>query len=229
MKKIDYNSASYLKKVDRWWRAANYLSAAQLYLLKNPLLRDPFKKSDLKRKIVGHWGTVPGQNFIYAHCNRVINKYDQNMILLSGPGHGGNFFIANSYLEGTYSEIYPEVSQDKKGMTRLCKQFSFPGGVSSHVEPEQPGSIHIGGELGYTLAHAFGAVFDNPALIATAVVGDGEAETGPLATSWHSNKFLNPARDGAVPGARGETRVRDRLHDERHERHNRVPGGDDGA
>ena len=198
MKKVNYNSSEYLNKVDKWWRAANYLSAAQLYLLKNPLLRDEISKSDLKKKIVGHWGTVPGQNFVYAHCNRVINKYDLNMILLSGPGHGGNFFAANSYLEGTYSEIYPEVSEDKEGMTRLCKQFSFPGGVSSHVEPEQPGSIHIGGELGYTLAHAFGAVFDNPSLIATAIVGDGEAETGPLATSWHSNKFINPAQDGAV-------------------------------
>lgn len=198
MKNNQFSSPKYLDLVDKWWRAANYLSIAQLYMLKNPLLREPFNKNQLKKKVVGHWGTVPGQNFVYAHCNRVINEFDLNMILLSGPGHGGNFFAANSYLEGTYSEIYPNVGRDKEGMTALCKQFSFPGGVSSHVEPEQPGSIHIGGELGYVLAHAFGAVFDNKDLIATAIVGDGEAETGPLATSWFSNKFLNPATDGAV-------------------------------
>lgn len=188
----------YLKKMDAYWRAANYLAAAQLYLLDNPLLREPLTRDQVKRKIVGHWGTVPGQNFVYVHLNRVIKKYDQNMILLSGPGHGGNFFVANSYLEGTYSEVYPNVGQDYEGMKKLCKQFSFPGGISSHVAPETPGSINEGGELGYSIAHAFGAVFDNPDLIAAVTVGDGEAETGPLATAWHSNKFLNPANDGAV-------------------------------
>lgn len=191
-------SNGYLKKLDAYWRAANYLSVAQLYLLDNPLLKTPLKASHVKKKIVGHWGTVPGQNFIYAHLNRAITKYNLDMILLSGPGHGGNFFVANSYLEGTYSEVYPTVSKDYKGMKKLCKQFSFPGGVSSHVAPETPGSIHEGGELGYSLAHAFGAVFDNPNLIATCIIGDGEAETGTLATSWHSNKFLNPITDGAV-------------------------------
>jgi len=188
----------YLEKMNAYWRATNYLAAAQLYLLDNPLLREPLTKDQIKKKIVGHWGTVPGQNFIYVHMNRAIKKYDLNMILLSGPGHGGNFFVSNSYLEGHYSEIYPNVSQDREGMKKLCKQFSFPGGISSHVAPETPGSINEGGELGYSMAHAFGAVFDNPNLIATCVVGDGEAETGPLATSWHSNKFLNPATDGAV-------------------------------
>ena len=189
---------NYLKKMDAYWRAANYLSAAQLYLRDNPLLREPLKREHVKKKIVGHWGTVPGQNFVYVHMNRAIKKYDLDMIYLSGPGHGGNFFVANAYLEGTYSEVYPNVGQDKEGLTRLCKQFSFPGGISSHVAPETPGSINEGGELGYSLAHAFGAVFDNPDLIATCVVGDGESETGPLATAWHSNKFLNAARDGAV-------------------------------
>ena len=189
---------NYLKKMDAYWRAANYLSAAQLYLLDNPLLREPLKREHVKKKIVGHWGTVPGQNFVYVHMNRAIKKYDLDMIYLSGPGHGGNFFVANAYLEGTYSEVYPNVGQDKEGLTRLCKQFSFPGGISSHVAPDTPGSINEGGELGYSLAHAFGAVFDNPDLIATCVVGDGESETGPLATAWHSNKFLNAARDGAV-------------------------------
>lgn len=198
MQKDNMLSNSYLKKVNAYWRAANYLSLAQLYLLDNPLLFNPLQASDIKKKIVGHWGTVPGQNFVYAHLNRVIKKYNLNMILLSGPGHGGNFFVANSYLEGRYSEVYPSVSEDYKGMKKLCKQFSFPGGVSSHVAPETPGSIHEGGELGYSLAHAFGAVFDNPDLIASCIIGDGEAETGPLATSWHSNKFLNPITDGAV-------------------------------
>ena len=188
----------YLKKMDAYWRAANYLAAAQLYMLKNPLLREPLTRDQVKKKIVGHWGTVPGQNFIYVHLNRVIKKFDLDLILLSGPGHGGNFFVANSYLEGTYSEVYPNVSEDEEGMKRLCKQFSFPGGISSHVAPETPGSINEGGELGYSLAHAFGAVFDNPGLIAATIVGDGEAETGPLATAWHSNKFLNPVTDGAV-------------------------------
>lgn len=188
----------YLTKMDAYWRAANYLAAAQLYLLDNPLLRKPLTRDQIKKKIVGHWGTVPGQNFAYVHLNRVIKKYDLDMILLSGPGHGGNFFVANSYLEGTYSEVYPNVGQDYEGMKKLCKQFSFPGGISSHVAPETPGSINEGGELGYSIAHAFGAVFDNPDLIAAVTVGDGEAETGPLATAWHSNKFLNPASDGAV-------------------------------
>ena len=191
-------STEYLKKMDAYWRAANYLSAAQLYLLDNPLLKEPLKKEHIKKKIVGHWGTVPGQNFVYVHMNRAIKEYGLDMILLSGPGHGGNFFVSNAYLEGTYSEIYPNVSQDKEGLTKLCKQFSFPGGISSHVAPETPGSINEGGELGYSLAHAFGAVFDNPDLIATCVVGDGEAETGPLATAWHSNKFLSAKHDGAV-------------------------------
>ncbi len=198
MKKNDYMSEEYLHKLDAYWRAANYLGAAQLYLLDNPLLQRPLKREDVKKKIVGHWGTVPGQNFVYAHLNRVINKYDLDMLLISGPGHGGNFFVANSYLEGRYSEVYPNVSEDIEGLKRLCKQFSFPGGISSHVAPETPGSINEGGELGYSLAHAFGAVFDNENLIAAVTVGDGEAETGPLATSWQANKFLNPKGDGAV-------------------------------
>ena len=187
-----------LHDLHAWWRASNYLAAGQLYLLDNPLLREPLKPEHIKRKIVGHWGTVPGQNFIYTHLNRVIKKYDLDMIYLSGPGHGGNAMVAQTYLEGTYSEIYPDVSRDIEGMQRLFKQFSFPGGIASHVAPETPGSINEGGELGYSLAHAFGAVFDNPDLIAACVVGDGEAETGPLATAWHSNKFLNPVGDGAV-------------------------------
>lgn len=188
----------YLDKMNRYWNAANYLAAGQLYLLDNPLLRKPLTKEQVKKKIVGHWGTVPGQNFVYTHLNRAIKKYDLDMILVSGPGHGGNFFVANSYLEGTYSEVYPNISRDEEGMQKLFKQFSFPGGISSHVAPETPGSINEGGELGYSIAHCFGAVFDNPDLIAACVVGDGEAETGPLATSWQSNKFLNPVSDGAV-------------------------------
>ena len=191
-------SRDYLQKMDAYWRAANYLSAAQLYLLDNPLLREPLRREHIKKKIVGHWGTVPGQNFVYVHMNRAIKENDLSMILLSGPGHGGNFFVSNAYLEGTYSEVYPNVGQDKEGLTKLCKQFSFPGGISSHVAPETPGSINEGGELGYSLAHAFGAVFDNPDLIAACVVGDGEAETGPLATAWHSNKFLSAKHDGVV-------------------------------
>ncbi len=187
-----------LERMDAWWRASNYLSAGQLYLLDNPLLREPLRPEQIKRKIVGHWGTVPGQNFIFTHLNRVINEYDLNMIYLSGPGHGGNFFIAQDWLDGSYTEYYPNIGQDVDGMKKLFKQFSFPGGVQSHVSPEIPGSIHEGGELGYSLSHAFGAVLDNPDLIAVCVVGDGEAETGPLATAWHSNKFLNPAQDGAV-------------------------------
>ena len=187
-----------LNKMDAYWRAANYLAAGQLYLLDNPLLKEPLKPEHIKKKIVGHWGTVPGQNLIYVHLNRIIKQYNLDMILLSGPGHGGNFFVANTYLEGTYSEVYPNISEDTEGMKRLFKQFSFPGGIASHVAPETPGSIHEGGELGYSLAHGFGAVLDNPDLIATVVVGDGEAETGPLATSWHGNKFLNPVTDGVV-------------------------------
>ena len=187
-----------LEKLDAYWRASNYLSACQLYLLDNPLLKQPLEPAHIKKKIVGHWGTVPGQNFIYTHLNRIINKYDLDMIYLSGPGHGGNAMVAQTYLEGSYSEIYPNISQDLEGMQKLFKQFSFPGGIPSHVAPETPGSIHEGGELGYSLSHAFGAVLDNPDLIAACVVGDGEAETGPLATAWHGNKFLNPIGDGAV-------------------------------
>ena len=187
-----------IEKIDKYFRASNFLSAGQLYLLNNPLLREPLKISDIKRNIVGHWGTVPGQNFIYVHLNRIIKKYDLNMIYLSGPGHGGNAMVANTYLEGSYSEIYPNITRDIEGIKKLFKQFSFPGGISSHVAPETPGSIHEGGELGYSLSHAFGAVLDNPDLIAACVVGDGEAETGPLATSWHLNKFLNPMTDGVV-------------------------------
>lgn len=187
-----------LKTLDEWWRAANYLSACQLYLLDNPLLQEKLLPEHIKKKIVGHWGTVPGQNFIYTHLNRIINKYDLDMIYISGPGHGGNAMIAQDWLDGSYSEVYPNVSQDYEGMKKLFKHFSFPGGTSSHVAPEVPGSINEGGELGYSLAHAFGAVLDNPELIAACVVGDGEAETGPLATAWHSNKFINPISDGAV-------------------------------
>ena len=187
-----------LKKIDAYWRAANYLSAGQLYLLDNPLLREPLKPAHLKKHIVGHWGTVPGQNFIYTHLNRAILRYDLDMIYVCGPGHGGNAAVAQTYLEGTYSELYPNVSQDEEGMRRLFKQFSFPGGVGCQCAPETPGSIIEGGELGYSLSHAFGAVMDNPDLIAACVVGDGEAETAPLAAAWHSNKFLNPVTDGAV-------------------------------
>ena len=187
-----------LAKMDKYFRAVNYLSAGQLYLLENPLLKKPLTLDMIKKKIVGHWGTVPGQNFVFTHLNRVIKRYDLDLILLSGPGHGGNFYIANDYIDGTYSEVYPNVSEDEDGMQKLFKQFSFPGGVPSHCAPETPGSINEGGELGYGIAHAFGAVFDNPDLIAAVTVGDGEAETGPLATSWQSNKFLNPVSDGAV-------------------------------
>lgn len=184
--------------LDKYFRACNYLSVGELYLLDNPLLKRKLTMDDIKKKIVGHWGTVPGQNFIYTHLNRIIKKYDLSMIYISGPGHGGNAMIANTYLEGTYSEVYPNITEDEEGMKKLFKQFSFPGGVSSHVAPETPGSINEGGELGYSLAHAYGAVMDNPNLIAACVVGDGEAETGPLATSWHSNKFINPKTDGIV-------------------------------
>ena len=187
-----------LIKIDKYFRACNYLSVGQLYLLDNPLLKRPLSLNDIKPHVVGHWGTVPGQNFIYVHLNRVIKKYDLDMFYISGPGHGGNAIVSNVYLEGTYSEVYPNITEDEEGMKKLFKQFSFPGGVSSHVAPETPGSINEGGELGYSLSHAFGAVLDNPNLIAACVVGDGEAETGPLATSWHINKFINPATDGAV-------------------------------
>lgn len=198
MNKDIYSTKEYFSTLNKYFRAVNYLSATQLYLLDNPMLEEKLTEEHIKKKLVGHWGTVPGQNFVYTHCNRVITKYDLNMMLLSGPGHGGNFFVANSYLEGYYSEVYPEMTQDREGLIKFNKQFSFPKGIGSHVTPETPGSINEGGELGYVLAHAYGAVFDNPNLIATAIVGDGEAETGPLATSWHSNKFINPATDGAV-------------------------------
>src|SRR5690348_6610219 len=191
-------SPGLLARIDAYWRAANYLSVGQIYLYDNPLLKRPLALGDVKAMLLGHWGTTPGQNFIYAHLNRVINQYDLNMIYVSGPGHGGPALIANTYLEGSYSEIYPSVSQDEAGMKRLFTQFSFPGGIPSHVSPECPGSIHEGGELGYSLSHAFGAVFDNPDLIVACVIGDGEAETGPLATAWHSNKFLHPVNDGVV-------------------------------
>ena len=187
-----------IKKIDQYFRAANYLSVAQLYLKDNVLLRNPLKFDHIKPHVVGHWGTAPGQNFIYVHLNRIIKKHDLNMLYISGPGHGGQAIVANTYLEGSYSEIYPSITEDEEGVRKLCKQFSFPGGISSHVAPETPGSINEGGELGYSLAHAYGAVLDNPDLIATCVVGDGEAETGPLAASWHSNKFINPKTDGVV-------------------------------
>jgi len=190
--------ADELVKIDAYWRAANYLSVGQIYLLDNPLLKEPLKLDHVKPRLLGHWGTTPGLNFIYVHMNRVINSHDLDAIYIAGPGHGGPGLVANTYLEGTYSEFYPNISQDAEGMRKLFRQFSFPGGIPSHVAPETPGSIHEGGELGYALSHAYGAVFDNPDLIATCVVGDGEAETGPLATAWHSNKFLNPANDGAV-------------------------------
>ena len=187
-----------LHKMDAYWRAANFLSVGQMYLLDNPLLREPLTLDHVKRTLLGHWGTTPGQNFIYVHLNRIIRQYDLDMIYISGPGHGGPAMVANTYLEGTYSEVYPDISQDLAGLRRLFRQFSFPGGIPSHASPECPGSIHEGGELGYSLSHAFGAAFDNPDLVVACVVGDGEAETGPLATAWHSNKFLDPVTDGAV-------------------------------
>lgn len=187
-----------LKKLDAYWRAANYLSVGQIYLYDNPLLRQPLTREHIKPRLLGHWGTTPGLNFIYVHLNRIIKEHNLNMLYVTGPGHGGPGLVANAYLEGTYSEVYPNISQDERGMKQLFKQFSFPGGIPSHVAPETPGSIHEGGELGYSLSHAYGASFDNPDLIVACVVGDGEAETGPLATSWHSNKFLNPVTDGVV-------------------------------
>ena len=187
-----------LDAIDAWWRAANYLSVGQIYLLANPLLTEPLRPEHVKPRLLGHWGTTPGLNLIYAHLNRVIRNHDLDAIYVCGPGHGGPGMVANTYLEGTYSEMYPSITQDAIGMGRLFRQFSFPGGIPSHVAPETPGSIHEGGELGYSLAHAYGAAFDNPDLIVACVIGDGEAETGPLAGSWHSDKFLNPATDGAV-------------------------------
>jgi len=191
-------SAEELRKMNAYWRAANYLSVGQIYLYDNPLLKQPLSLAHVKPRLLGHWGTTPGLNFIYVHCNRLIKQHDLDMIYIAGPGHGGPGLVANTYLEGTYSEYYPNISRDAEGMQRLFKQFSFPGGIPSHVAPETPGSIHEGGELGYSLLHAYGAVFDNPGLLVCCVVGDGESETGALATSWHSNKFLNPVRDGAV-------------------------------
>src|SRR5881397_1867301 len=191
-------SPELLRKLDAWWRAANYLSVGQIYLYDNPLLKQPLKLAHVKPRLLGHWGTTPRLIFIYAHLNRVIKEQDLNDIYITGPGHGGPGLVANAYLEGTYSEVYPNIAQDANGMRRLFKQFSFPGGIPSHVAPETPGSIHEGGELGYALSHAYGAAFDNPDLLVCCVVGDGEAETGPLATGWHGNKFLNPATDGAV-------------------------------
>ena len=187
-----------LQKMDAYWRAANYLSVGQIYLRDNPLLKEPLTLAHVKHMLLGHWGTTPGQNFIYVHLNRIIKKYDLDMIYISGPGHGGPAVVSNTYIEGTYSEVYPNISRDEAGLKKLFTQFSFPGGIPSHASPECPGSIHEGGELGYSLSHAFGAVFDNPDLVVTCVVGDGEAETGPLATAWHSNKFLDPITDGVV-------------------------------
>src|SRR4051812_39563220 len=191
-------AATDLMALDRYWQAANYLSVGQIYLLDNPLLREPLRPEHIKPRLLGHWGTTPGLNFVYAHLNRAIRAADANMIYICGPGHGGPGMVANTYLEGTYSEIYPDITRDTEGLRKLFRQFSFPGGIPSHAAPETPGSIHEGGELGYSLLHAYGAAFDNPNLIVASVIGDGEAETGPLAASWHSNKFLNPVHDGAV-------------------------------
>ena len=196
--KTDSLTPELLHKMNAYWRAANYLSVGQIYLYDNPLLKRPLRLSDVKPLVVGHWGTTPGQNFIYVHLNRVIKKYDLDMFYIAGPGHGGPAIVGNVYLEGTWSEVYPDVTRDEAGLKKLFKQFSFPGGISSHVAPTTPGSIHEGGELGYSLSHAFGAAFDNPGLVVACVVGDGEAETGPLATAWQSNKLLNPISDGAV-------------------------------
>src|SRR5476651_1255052 len=187
-----------LQKIDSYWRAANYLSVGQIYLLDNPLLRRPLEADDVKPRLLGHFGTTPGLNFVYAHLNRAIKTRDLSTIYICGPGHGGPGMVANAYLEGTYSELYSHIGRDENGLRALFRQFSFPGGIPSHAAPETPGSIHEGGELGYALAHAYGAAFDNPDLLVACVVGDGEAETGPLAASWHSNKFLNPIHDGAV-------------------------------
>src|SRR5438132_1830564 len=191
-------STEELARIDAYWRAANYLSVGQIYLMANPLLAESLRPEHVKPRLLGHWGTTPGLNLIYAHLNRVIRNQDLNVIYVCGPGHGGPGMVANTYLEGTYTELYPGVTRDTAGMGRLFKQFSFPGGIPSHAAPETPGSIHEGGELGYSMVHAYGAAFDNPDLIVACVIGDGEAETGPLAGSWHSDKFLNPANDGAV-------------------------------
>src|SRR6478752_3694788 len=187
-----------MELLDRYWRAANYLSVGQIYLLDNPLLKEPLKSGHIKPRLLAHWGTTPGLNFIYAHLNRAIRASDLNVVYVCGPGHGGPGMVANTYLEGTYAEVYPDVTRDEEGLRKLFRQFSFPGGIPSHAAPETPGSIHEGGELGYALVHAYGAAFDNPDLIVACVVGDGEAETGPLTASWHSNKFLSPRSDGAV-------------------------------
>ena len=191
-------SAEELYLIDAWWRAANYLSVGQIYLLDNPLLREPLRLQHIKPRLLGHWGTSPGLNLLYVHINRVIKERDLNAMFVVGPGHGAPAIVANTYLEGRYTEVYPHITQDEDGLRKLFRQFSFPGGIPSHVAPETPGSIHEGGELGYALSHAYGAAFDNPDLIVACVVGDGEAETGPLAAAWHSNKFLNPIHDGAV-------------------------------
>ena len=196
--KIETLSPELLQRMHAYWRAANYLSVGQIYLYDNPLLKKPLKLEHVKPRLLGHWGTTPGLNFIYVHLNRIIKHYNLNMLYVTGPGHGGPGLVANTYLEGTYSEFYPNISQDERGLKRLFTQFSFPGGIPSHVAAETPGSINEGGELGYSLMHAYGAAFDNPDLLVACVVGDGEAETGALATSWHSNKFLNPVHDGAV-------------------------------
>ena len=199
-----------LELIDKYWRASNYLSVGQIYLLANPLLREPLRLEHVKPRLLGHWGTTPGLNFIYVHMNRAIVEHDVDAIYITGPGHGGPGLVAHSWLEGSYTEVYHHVGQDEEGMRRLFRQFSFPGGVPSHVAPETPGSIHEGGELGYALVHAYGAAFDNPDLVVCAVVGDGEAETGPLAASWHSNKFVDPRRDGAVLPDPPPERLQDR-------------------
>ncbi len=198
---VDFDSKEYLELVDKWWRATNYLSAGMIFLKSNPLFsvtNTPIQAEDVKVKPIGHWGTISGQTFLYAHANRLINKYDVNMFYVGGPGHGGQVMVTNAYLDGEYTEDYPEITQDLAGMSRLFKRFSFPGGIGSHMTAQTPGSLHEGGELGYSLSHAFGAVLDNPDQIAFAVVGDGEAETGPSMTSWLSSKFLNAKNDGAV-------------------------------
>ena len=200
-KMTEYNSEAYLKKLDKWWRAATYLGAGMIFLKENPLFSvtgTPIKAENLKANPIGHWGTVSGQTFLYAHANRLINKYDQKMFYMGGPGHGGQAMVVPSYLDGSYTEAYPEITQDLEGMSRLFKRFSFPGGIGSHMTAQTPGSLHEGGELGYVLSHATGAILDQPEQIAFAVVGDGEAETGPLMTSWHSIKFINPKNDGAI-------------------------------
>ena len=199
-----------LALIDAYWRAANYLSVGQIYLLDNPLLRQPLRPEHVKPRLLGHWGTTPGLNFIYAHMNRVIRNWDLNAIYVMGPGHGGPAAVANAYLEGTYSELYPHITEDEDGLRKLFRQFSFPGGIPSHVAPETPGSIHEGGELGYALSHAYGAAFDNPDLLVACIVGDGEAETGPLATGWHSNKFLDPVDRRGRPAHPAPQRVQDR-------------------